>query len=138
MIKKENIQVINNVENWQKAIEIACKPLLENKSINENYVLKIIDNIKKLGFYIVIDEYVAMPHARPEDGVNKTDVAFLKVNNGVMFGDDKIYLIFVLASYDSNEHIDILQKMMALLQDANKKQMLIKAKDVNEIGGILI
>lgn len=34
----------------------------------------MIENIKKMGFYIILTDNVAMPHARPEQGVNKNGV----------------------------------------------------------------
>ncbi len=138
MFEIENIQILDYVDTWEHAIRISCEPLLKKGYIEEKYVEKIIENIKKIGFYIVIDEYVAMPHARPEDGVKKMGVSFLKINKGIMFGKQKVYLIFTLASIDASKHIDILQKIMNLLQDENMKNRLIECRDVNEIGGILI
>ena len=69
-ILADNITVLTKVESWQKAIEIAATPLLEKNKIKESYIQAMIGNIKKFGEYIIIAPNVAMPHSRPEDGVN--------------------------------------------------------------------
>lgn len=134
LITQNKIIVIDKVDSWQESIKIAAKPLLDNNSIKEEYVTSIIDNINKLGFYIVLDEYIAMPHSRPENGVLKTDISFLKVNDGVMYGDDKIYLIFLLAAKDSNTHIDLIKNLLEIF---DYKEKLINAKTLEEIRGVL-
>lgn len=133
MFNYKNINCVDRVENWQEAIKLSAKPLLESESIVSAYIDKMIENITKLGFYVVLDEYVAMPHARPEDGVMKTSISFLKVNEGVYFGEDIIYLIFTLSAKDSNEHINILQKLMEIFQDEELKSALINAKDIDSL-----
>ncbi len=47
--------------------------------------------------YIIIAPNVAIPHASPEDGVNKIGMSMLCLNEGVYFTDElKINLIAVL------------------------------------------
>lgn len=137
MFNYSNIHCIDSVKDYKDAIRISSSHLIESGKIKETYVEKIIENIDKLGFYIVIDEFVAMPHSRPEDGVNETCVSFLKVNSGVDFGDNKIYLIFTLASKNSDEHIDILKKIMNILESEETKQNLLEAKNIDEVYKIL-
>ena len=83
MIKKEHIKSIESVQNWEEAIRIAAESLLQDQSITENYVQKMISNVREMGPYIVISNDIAIPHARPEDGVLKTAVAILKLKNRV-------------------------------------------------------
>ncbi|WP_067143489.1 PTS sugar transporter subunit IIA [Oceanivirga salmonicida] len=137
MFNHENIQCIDTVKDYKEAIRISSKPLIKKGKINNLYVEKIIENVDKLGFYIVIDDFVAMPHARPEDGVNETSISFLKVNSGINFGDNKIYLIFTLASKNSDEHIEILKKIMEILQNEKIKKKLLEAKNIEQIYKIL-
>ena len=59
-----NIQLEEKIENWEESIRIASKPLLEKNVIEERYIKAMIENIKKLGFFVVLREYLAMPHAR--------------------------------------------------------------------------
>lgn len=141
MLRKElknKINIIEKVENWEDAIRTAAKPLLENFSINKSYIDAMINNIKKFGTYIVVAPKVAMPHSRPEDGVNKNCLALLKINNGVFFDEntdeeDKVYLIFILGAVDNSSHINTLTNLMDIIDDEEKIDALVKAKTVDEM-----
>ena len=43
--------------------------MVKNGTIEERYIDGMIETVKNLGPYIVIAPGVALPHARPEDGV---------------------------------------------------------------------
>lgn len=136
MLKKMlrgKIQILPEIENWEESIKLGSKPLLEEKLIEQTYVNKMIEKVKKFGFYVVLTENVAMPHSRPEDGVNETGMSLLKVDNPVKFGDSDINLIFVLAAKDNNSHIDALTNLVELLNDEEKVEEVIKAKSEEEI-----
>lgn len=136
MLKKMlrgKIQILSEIENWEESIRIGSKPLLEEKLIEQTYVDKMIEKVKKFGFYVVLTENVAMPHSRPEDGVNETGMSLLKVDNPVKFGDSHINLIFVLAAKDNNSHIDALTNLVELLNNEEKVEEVIKAKSEEEI-----
>ena len=112
-----NIQIVEEVENWEKSIEIASKPLLEKGMIEKTYIEAMINSIKKIGFYVVLRENLAMPHARPEDGVIKTSLSLLKINNYVYYGERKVQIVIILAASDSNSHINIIMQLSELLQN---------------------
>ncbi|ACZ01607.1 PTS sugar transporter subunit IIA [Streptobacillus moniliformis] len=133
LFNKNNVVVIERVKDWEEAIKIAALPLVESKNIKEEYIFKMIESVKKLGFYIVITDDIAMPHARPEDGVLETGVSFLKVNEAVEFGDNKLHLIFVLAAKDKNTHIDVITELLEIFQDNDKISKLKEANKLEEI-----
>lgn len=137
MFDELNVQCLDYVEKWKDAINIAAKPLLDMGYIRNEYINKILNNTKITGFYMILDEYLAMPHARPEDGVLKTGVSFLKLNKPCMFGEEPIYLIFVIAAKDANTHIDMIKKLLLIFQDEDKKGNLINSKDKDKIIKIL-
>lgn len=141
MLKKvlENrVNIVDNVKDWEAAIRTAAQPLIDDMSITNNYVEAMINNVKKFGTYIVVAPKVAMPHSRPEDGVNKNCLALLKINEGVFFGDEtdeeeKVYFIFVLGAVDNESHIETLTQLMDIIDDEDKIEDMAKAKSVNEI-----
>lgn len=113
---KGNITLKERVVDWQEAVKIAAQKLLEKGNIEENYIEKMIGNINKLGPYIVLADDVAMPHSRPEDGVNKTGISLLKLNEGVSFGEEtSVRLIFILAAQDSNSHIEMITELVDIV-----------------------
>lgn len=135
---KGNITLKERVVDWQEAVKIAAQKLLEKGNIEENYIEKMIGNINKLGPYIVLADDVAMPHSRPEDGVNKTGISLLKLNEGVSFGEEtSVRLIFILAAQDSNSHIEMITELVDMLQDEEKLFNILQSKTEDEIIKIL-
>lgn len=131
---KGNITLKERVVDWQEAVKIAAQKLVEKGNIEENYIEKMIENIKKLGPYIVLADDVAMPHSRPEDGVNKTGISLLKLNEGVSFGKEtSVRLVFVLAAQDSNSHIEMITELVDMLQDEEKLTNILQSKTEDEI-----
>lgn len=61
MFNEKNVRCIQRVFNWEAAIKEAAQPLINNGDIADIYVKKIIENTKKMGFYMVLDDYIAMP-----------------------------------------------------------------------------
>ena len=131
---KGNITLLDTIENWQEAIKIAAKPLLEKNKIQVSYIDAMIGNIKKFGEYIIIAPNVAMPHSRPEDGVNENCLAMLKLNNGVKFDNgERVQLFFVLGAKDNNSHINTLTELMEVVDDEEKIEKLSRVSTIDEI-----
>lgn len=138
MIKYEHITMKESAENWMEAVRIAAEPLLEEGIITDHYVEKMIDTVHELGAYIVISKDVAIPHARPEDGARSTALALLKLKNRVAFTPDKeVNTVIVLASSNSDNHIQLLKNLSILLSEKEKYQALINSHDKDEIYDIL-
>lgn len=134
MIKLEHIQVLDKVKDWKEAIKVAANPLLKNNIITENYVEKMIENVIKMGAYIVISKDIAIPHARPEDGASKTAVSLLKLRNRVKFAEDKnVNVILALASSNSDDHTTILKNISTILLNKDNYNKLIETYDIEEI-----
>ncbi len=134
---KENIQIVNFVKDWQESIKIGANPLLEKRIIEKKYISSMIENINKLGFYIVLGKNLAMPHSRPEDGVNETGLSFLKLNKPVDYGNNKITLIFILAAKNSETHVNILSSLSNLFQNEESLNKLSNSNSKEEIIKIL-
>ena len=49
----------------------------------------MIKNVIENGTYIIILPGLAIPHTRPEHGAIKTGASVLKINEGVLFPDNK-------------------------------------------------
>lgn len=130
---KGNINILEKVSNWEESVRIAAEPLLEKEFISKNYVDSMINDIERLGFYIVLSPGVAMPHSRPENGVSKTSMALLKLKEPVNYGENQVQLVFVLAAEDSEKHIEALTGFSELLQDDNEVAALLKAETIEEV-----
>jgi mannitol operon transcriptional antiterminator len=135
LLKEENIQIKSEVTDWKEAIWTTAEPLLKNDLITEEYIHAMIENIVKMGPYIVIAPKVAIPHARPEDGVNELSMSLLKLTNAVPFSDQKvhdIHLVIVLAAIDGETHLRALSQLTELLsEEKNRKEMILAETSID-------
>ncbi|CAM3747133.1 Mannitol-specific cryptic phosphotransferase enzyme IIA component [Klebsiella quasivariicola] len=60
----DKINVINTIDTWENAIRLAAEPLLA-----QEYITAILKSHEEIGPYYVLAPGLAMPHARPEQGV---------------------------------------------------------------------
>lgn len=119
----ESIQIVNDVDTWQTSIELCFKPLLEKKFITPQYISSVKQQGQELNFYFILTLGLAMPHARPEEGVLKNGLSFLLIKNGVQFEDhcfNPVYCLIGLAAKDSDSHISIMMNIAELFGDNPK------------------
>ncbi|HFF8521593.1 TPA: PTS sugar transporter subunit IIA [Providencia rettgeri] len=130
------IQVVESATDWQDAIKIACKPLINNKLIEPQYIDAIIKSHEKIGPYYVLGPGIAMPHARPEDGVNQLSLGLTVIKQGVEFGsdgNDPIKLLIVLAATDSNSHIGAIAKLAELFDNQEDIDSIMHSENIDDI-----
>lgn len=132
------VQFIETTENWEEAIRLAAEPLVQNHSVELEYVETMIANVKKFGPYIVLLPKFAMPHARPENGVNKLGLSLLVVEQDVPFPGGKSANVFlVLAAPDQDSHLNLLSELSSVLSSQEKVDALASAKNYQKIISIL-
>jgi len=129
---------IEKIDTWQEAIRMSCKTLEQDYCVDASYAEEIISCVTKYGPYIVLMPNVAMPHATENaKGVNKTAIAFMKVEEPVIFDDNgskkSAQLFFTLASCDSEKHLKNMQKLCDLLTNESLIEELAKAKTPEEL-----
>ena len=141
LIIKDTIQLLNEVTDWEEAIRLASKPLLEGHYIKEDYVTAMIDNIKKFGPYVVMSPQVAIPHARPECGVNRVGMSLLLLKRGVAFstdGEERVQIIIILAAVDNETHLQALAQLSTLLMEEEDVAHIINSTSKAEILDIIV
>ncbi|CAR40829.1 PTS sugar transporter subunit IIA [Streptococcus uberis] len=131
---KNNIQIIDSVESWEKAITISAAPLLMGGKIEERYIDAIIENVKINGNYIILLPFIAMPHARREYGALDTGLSLLKVKKPVNFPNNEPVTIFLTISANSDSgHLEMLSQLSEILIDTEKVDKLLNAANKDEI-----
>ncbi|PTM57627.1 PTS sugar transporter subunit IIA [Desmospora activa] len=124
----------------QDAIRIAGDLLQKNNHVEARYVDAMVAAYQKHGPYFVIAPGIAVPHARPEDGVIRAAVSMVQMTEGVAFGseaNDPVYLIFALAADSNQNHLQLLQRLSLLLGNEENVERLRNAKAPNEIRNFL-
>ena len=72
LIENNSIKLNQTAANWEEAIKIGTDLLVASGAIEPRYYENIVSKIKEMGPYIVLAPGLAMPHARPEEGVIRT------------------------------------------------------------------
>ncbi|MDD2971135.1 MAG: PTS sugar transporter subunit IIA [Lachnospiraceae bacterium] len=135
LLKKENVQILNRAEDWKDAIRKSVMPLENGGYVEPRYKEEIISNVEKMGSYIVIAPYIALPHARPEQGVIKSQIAVTLFKDAIEFEnkDNPVRLFIVLAAADNNRHLEALVVISELLQDERIVQKILNAENEEEL-----
>jgi ascorbate PTS system EIIA or EIIAB component len=138
----EENQVALDVEatSPEDAIRVAGKLLVEAGSVEEGYVDAMVASFQNNGPYFVLAPMIALPHARPEDGVHEASVSFVRLKNAVVFGNkanDPVQFVFALGASSSDEHLQILQKLMVLLSDQENIQQLTELTSYQELNEMI-
>lgn len=122
------------------AIEMAGNLLLVEGLVKASYVEAMKLAYQKNGPYFVLAPKIAIPHARPEDGVNEASVSFIQLKEPIAFGhstNDPVRLVFGLGASSSDEHLALLQKLTTLLNDPRNVEKLTAATSYEDIKIIL-
>lgn len=135
LLKKENVQICERADNWRDAIKISVLPLEQGGYVKSCYKDGIIENIEKLGPYIIIADHIALPHARPEQGVIDTQIGITLFRKDIEFdGRETTARLFVtLAAKDSNSHLDALVQISELLSDEHEVDKILASPDVQTL-----
>lgn len=138
-IFEDNIQLNLVADNWEEAIRLSAMPLLKNNDITEEYVDAMIENINNLGAYIVVDDGIAIPHARPENYVKNFGITINTFSKPITIGSHNNINIFItIASTNNEEHIELITQIMKLIEDEGFIELISKSDvDKKEIIKIL-
>lgn len=124
----------------EEAIRHAGALLVEKGSVNTKYVDAMVNSFHSNGPYFVIAPGVAMPHARPEDGVTESSVSLIKLKHSISFGhsaNDPVSLVFGIGAASGDEHLSLLRKLTHLLNSKDTMDALLYAESVSEIYSII-
>ena len=130
---QDKIQFIPSAPDWKEAIRMSAKPLLEAGSIEERYVDAMIQMCEDHNAYIVLMDLFAMPHASPDGGVNKADVALTILEEPVDFMGKPVQILLTLASSTSTSHLEMLRDVGTVLCDDSRISTLIGLKSPAEV-----
>lgn len=140
VLKDSNILLNQQVNTWEESIRRVSEPLINQQVIEPSYVTAMIDSVKEYGPYIVIGKYIALAHARPEDGVNQLGISVATIDEPIEFGNeenDPVKIIFCLAAIDSYSHLNIMKSLIELINDEEKVDRLSRETDIERFKEIL-
>lgn len=133
------IRIIDHVKDWVEAVLLSGKLLTNTGIVKDSYIEAMVKVTRELGPYAVIAPGVAIPHARPEDGVLNIGVSLLVVRNGVKFDspNDPVYVVIGFAAVDKTSHLNVLKELAEFLSVGDIVEKLRNASSEEELLNIL-
>ncbi|NLZ53064.1 MAG: BglG family transcription antiterminator, partial [Thermoanaerobacteraceae bacterium] len=131
LLTEKTIKLNVKASDWEEAIRIGGDLLVKNSFVEQRYVEAMVRNVKEMGPYIVIAPGIAMPHARPEDGVKKVCMSLITLREPVCFGsknNDPAYIVICLGAVNNHSHLKAISELMQLLE---KRELIQKIIDTN-------
>ncbi|HUV16559.1 MAG TPA: PTS sugar transporter subunit IIA [Pelolinea sp.] len=128
------------VDSWEDAVEISGELLLSAGFVEYRYIQAMIDSVKAFGAYIVIAPGVALPHARPEDGVLVPCMSLVTLKEPLNFGNianDPVKIVFSFGTTDNKTHIEALKSLARIIGDPKKLNFLKHAISYDSVKKII-
>ncbi len=136
LIENDSIKIKQEASSWQEAVQIAINPLIKSNAVDPRYVDAIIESTEEYGPYYILTERLAMPHARPEDGVNKNAFSLTTLKTPITFKNDgrKIDLLIALSATSNEIHVsEALPQIVDIFGDSEVTEKISNAKTKEEI-----
>lgn len=141
MISPNAIHLDYPATSAEEAIRKSGEALCAAGACSEQYTQAMIDSYHQFGPYFVIAPGLAMPHARPENGAVAPQISLVRLREPVEFGhaeNDPVQLVLGLSATNSDQHIQLIQKIVTLLGDEDNLQTLMNSDDAQQIYRLMI
>ncbi|MGQ7025434.1 PTS sugar transporter subunit IIA [Vibrio cholerae] len=140
LITSDVIRIYPNAADWKDAVQKSCQALIDNGAVEPRYVDAIFRSHEELGPYYVVGPSMAMPHARPEDGVNRLSLAITVIQQGVHFdskGNDPVKMLVTLAATDSESHVGAIAQLAELFMNEEHVDQICNAQTIEDVLAVI-
>ncbi|EOW9125839.1 PTS sugar transporter subunit IIA [Vibrio cholerae] len=140
LITSDVIRIYPNAADWKDAVQKSCQALIDNSAVEPRYVDAIFRSHEELGPYYVVGPSMAMPHARPEDGVNRLSLAITVIQQGVHFdseGNDPVKMLVTLAATDSESHVGAIAQLAELFMNEEHVEQICNAQTIEDVLAVI-
>ena len=137
-LSEKNVRLHVSARDWEEAVRIGGRILVENGTAKESYVEGIVNSIKEYGPYVVISKGFAIPHTRAEDGSLGIGFSLITLREPVYFDpkDDPVEVMICFSAIDSQTHLDIL-KMIVTFVEKGYVEKIAKLDTIDELNALL-
>ncbi|EPN7764860.1 PTS sugar transporter subunit IIA [Vibrio cholerae] len=140
LITSDVIRIYPNAADWKDAVQKSCQALIDNGAVEPRYVDAIFRSHEELGPYYVVGPSMAMPHARPEDGVNRLSLAITVIQQGVHFdseSNDPVKMLVTLAATDSESHVGAIAQLAELFMNEEHVEQICHAQTIEDVLAVI-
>ncbi len=119
----ENNSILLQAEaaDWRQAVRLGVDLLVAAGVVEPRYFDAILDGVEQHGPYFVMAPGLAMPHGRPEEGVQKTGFALVTLKTPLCFShedNDPVDILITMAAVDANTHQEVgIMQIVNLFDD---------------------
>ena len=141
LLPEEAILLDSEAADWQAAIRRAGELLEQTGVADERYTAAMIDTVAEHGPYIVLSPGFALAHARPDESVSRTGLAWVRLAEPVSFGhpeNDPVRLVVALAAVDDASHTSAMAELAGVLADAHQQAQLEAARTPEKLRAVLM
>jgi PTS system ascorbate-specific IIA component len=135
-LNSNTVRVGIDVSNWQEAVNAIGEVMFAAGLVEKRYITAMRNTIQELGPYSVIAPGIAMPHARPEDGVLNPGFALITLTKPVEFGNaenDPVDIVIAFGATDKERHIQALAAIANLLSNEEVVEKIRNAKNSQQL-----
>lgn len=135
LTENNSIRLGLSANTWQEAVRLSIDPLIESEAVKEEYYHAIIESTEEYGPYYILMPGMAMPHARPEAGVNRDSFSLITLTEPVTFSDGKeVQVLLALAATSSEIHTSVaIPQIIALFELENSIERLSSCQSPEEV-----
>lgn len=144
LIENNSVLLNQSASDWKAAIKLGTDLLEKSGAIEPRYYTNIVSKIEEMGPYIILAPGLAMPHARPEEGVIKTSFALVTLSEPVYFEgeDEPVSVLITLAGSDSDKHMEGLMEITQSLDDEESDtgvnlDKILRCKTAEEVYAVI-
>ena len=136
---ENSIRVLAAALDREHAIELAGDLLVSSGRVTPDYTTAMVGVLETHGPYFVIAPGIALAHSQPSDSVLSSGLSLVTLAEPIVFGNaanDPVKLVIGLCAIDHDSHIEILAELSSLLSDDQTVNILLNARDTEQIWSI--
>ena len=135
LVENNSIVLKEKAATWEEAVTKCISPLVKSNAVEQRYLDAIIKKTHDLGPFYILAPGLAMPHDRPESGVNKDSFSFVTLEKPVVFPDgQEVDILIGLAATSSDIHNEeAIPQIVMLFDDESAFDKIRSAEKKEEI-----
>ncbi len=136
LLSDELVACHAHAKDWREATVLAGRLFERAGKADATYTDAMIKTVEDFGAYIVLEEGIAMPHARSEGNVREEGICVVTLDEPVVFGNeeyDPVWVLVGICAPNPNDHLKVLSELAAIFDDEDIVEKLRKCEDAKAV-----
>ena len=125
--ENNSIRLGLTAKDWKEAVKLSVEPLIESGAVKPEYYDAIIESTEQYGPYYILMPGMAMPHARPEAGVQRDAFSLITLTEPIQFSDGKDVSVLLAELENSVERLKACKtadEVLAMIDESKNSPYL--------------